>query len=153
MREDFPEGVDRTWRYGRCYAMALALSERLGWPVGALTVKVIHDPYGRRTSDHVVHAWVEDPDGRFFDAGGFFDEAEVKAYFLENTARRFTDVRVSRFEDGAAFRVHLDSCFGHDPEWWEWSTKRFVDDVGMAGEAAEFGILDAANGAAAPAFG
>jgi len=118
MDENFPEGVSRDWRHGDCYAMAMALSEALGWPVATLSVTLA--PCSRRhagCTDHVVHAWVRAPDGRSFDAGGFFDDADLHGTFLDHPTRKFSDVRVEEFADVPAFRRHLDATFGGNEEW------------------------------------
>jgi len=122
MDANFPEGVSRDWRHGDCYAMAMALSEELGWPAAALTVTLA--ACSRRhpgCSDHVVHAWVRSPDGRAFDAGGFFDEGDLDGEFLSHPSRKFDDVRVEEFADATALRGHLDAVFGGNEEWWDWA--------------------------------
>ncbi len=131
MDRNFPEGVDESWRHGRCYAMAKALTDLLGWPVATLAVTL--DP-GHRShfcSDHVVHAWVRAPDGRGFDAGGFFDEADLPGQFLERTGRKFSNVRIEEFADRRAYEAHLEDVFGSDPHW-----ARFAPDLDKITEEA-----------------
>jgi hypothetical protein len=115
MDENFPDGVADTWRYGHCYAMAKALAALLDWPVGTLTVTV---PDSRRQdSPHVVHAWVRSPDGRAFDAGGFFDEADLHEKFLATTSRKFKDPRIEEHDGAAGFQAYLDASYGPSGFW------------------------------------
>lgn len=109
--DTLPEtGVARTWRHGHCYPMALALTRALGWPAATLSVTL------RNGRGHIVHAWVRSPDGRGFDAGGFFDEPELVAEFLD-TPRPFTAPRVETHADEDAFLGVLRRDFGNEAQW------------------------------------
>jgi len=110
-------GIETIWRHGKCYAMASALARTLDWPVVTLTVDV--PTFERMTRAQVAHAWVRGPDGRGLDAGGFFNEAELVAQFLTNPSKWSND-RVTVFEDDAAFVGFLRACYDFDERWAEY---------------------------------
>lgn len=56
---------------GPCYELAIALSRYTGWPMIGLILP-----------DRIRHAGVQHPDGRFFDARGFVDEATFIQPFI-----------------------------------------------------------------------
>lgn len=104
-------GVSEEWRYGRCYAMASALTDLLAWPVVTLTVSTRSDRSPSGWREHVVHAWVRSPDGAGFDASGFFDESGVESAFLANAGTAWRDARLIEHADTEALLSHLAECF------------------------------------------
>lgn len=60
---------------GQCLALAIALSERTGWP---LYLRVGHGIIGRRRKacDYAIHAMVRKPDGKLLDVDGIRDEGD-----------------------------------------------------------------------------
>lgn len=54
------EAERETYSYGQCMWFALAVHDRMGWPL-----EVVLDPDGS-----IGHAWVRLPDGRSFDVVG-----------------------------------------------------------------------------------
>jgi hypothetical protein len=64
MATEWNGDISGEWRHGLCYPMACALSDRLGWAVGALVVDMPPALRGDPARPHVVHAWAVSPDGR-----------------------------------------------------------------------------------------
>ena len=60
---------------GQCLALAIALSERTGWP---MYLRVGHGIVGRRRKacDYAIHAMVQKPDGKLLDVDGIRDEGD-----------------------------------------------------------------------------
>lgn len=60
---------------GQCLALAVALSERTGWP---MYLRVGHGIIGRRRNpcDYAIHAMVQKPDGKLLDVDGIRDEGD-----------------------------------------------------------------------------
>lgn len=113
-----PSGVDEKWRCGMCYPMAIAISDRLGWPIVTLTVTTTTRPISRT---QVVHAWTRAPDGRAFDAAGFFDEGQYVVGLLADRSR-WRDKRTEEHPGSAAFLAHLSECYASEYGW-----ERYID--------------------------
>jgi len=152
--EDLPlpdEGVPRNaaleqiYRFGGCYGMAYALARRLGWRAEAL----VADMRERRGAPyrHVVHAWVVDPEGRAFDAGGWFDRATLPDDFLANPRPGFVGATLVPLDGAGALRDLLAAAFnecdsrfvraefGDDASEDSWAEQRM--DAWLEREAAE----------------
>lgn len=80
------------WVYGNCYVAALALHRATGWELGGLTAV----RSGCRGAQ-MAHAWVTDPSGRIWDAGGPNDAAAIRANFISDREKPITH-ETARFE-------------------------------------------------------
>ncbi|WP_411839937.1 hypothetical protein [Paracoccus sp. ME4] len=80
------------WVHGNCYVAALALHRATGWELGGLTAV-----RSTRRGAQMAHAWVKDPSGRLWDAGGLIDAAEIHAEFITEREKPVTH-ETARFE-------------------------------------------------------
>lgn len=108
--------------------MAAAISERFGWPVVTLTVTTTTEI----ARSQVVHAWTRAPDGRAFDAAGFFDEEGYVAHLLADT-KRWRDRAVVEHAGPAEFMAHLERCYGDEYGWTKYANESMP---GLMAEAA-----------------
>jgi hypothetical protein len=66
----------RAFTYGACAALALALHDRYGWPLIAVTDA--HNIYGDRAgAGSALHYMVRHPSGKLLDVDGFHEDADV----------------------------------------------------------------------------
>lgn len=93
------------YRYGHCYAFALATAEALGWQIGALVVSM-----PRGAGNHIVHSYLVDPDGRMIDAGGEITAGGMVADYLSDS-RRYTSFSFEVFSDAAAFKFLMRELY------------------------------------------
>jgi hypothetical protein len=112
------------WRFGNCYAMALALADKTSWPIEVLIVD-IPNPNGRKplgVRSHIVHAYVVSPDGHAYDALGEIKSKDNNSYhqalkecFLEDTLREYSNAQ-HEFYDRPQFLSKLKELSG---SFWE----------------------------------
>lgn len=80
------------WVYGNCYVAALALHRATGWELGGLTaVRNVN------RGAQMAHAWVRDPSGQIWDAGGRNDAGDIRAEFITDLEKPITH-ETARFE-------------------------------------------------------
>ncbi|MCS4089508.1 hypothetical protein [Rhizobium sp. BK176] len=82
------EQLVEAFTFGKCYAMAVALHEETGWPIGVLLAD--YRDTGRSTDvrRRAVHAFVLTPNDDVFDARGVSGLDELRnAFFLPNNGR------------------------------------------------------------------
>lgn len=73
----------RAFKYGACAALAIAMHDKLGWPIVAITdAHNVHD--GKAGWGSALHWAVRRPDGKLIDIDGAHDESDlVDAYHGE----------------------------------------------------------------------
>lgn len=64
----------------------------------------------------MAHAWVVDPDGQAWDAGGPLSMEEVHQDFIASQPRPLADIRYESFADEAAFMDRHRELAG---DWWQ----------------------------------
>ena len=90
--------VDK-WVHGQCYPAALALHNATGWAIGGLTAI---RSFSRGAQ--MAHAWVIDPQGQAWDAGGRLDMAEMHEFFLGREKQHTRDsARYETYPDAEVF--------------------------------------------------
>jgi hypothetical protein len=88
--------------FGKCYALAVALHEETGWPIGALIADWKSTPNSNIVRRRVVHAFVRTPDGAVLDARGRSEECDLRGTFF-GTNRFILNSWVEDFETVEAF--------------------------------------------------
>jgi len=124
--------VEYHYRYRDSYAMALALHDRTGWPIGGLIVSV--PIRGGAEHTHVVHAWVTSPDGRKYDVGGYFDDTVLKS--LIEPPARFIDPKICEFGDADSFISFLRAS-SIAPGFWHIAKQRLEEGRAKAAQVVE----------------
>lgn len=94
--------------FGKCYALAVALHEETGWPIGALVADWKATADSTTVRRRVVHAFVRAPDGSVLDARGRSDECDLRNTFF-GPGRVIVKSWVEDFYDVEAFRACLVS--------------------------------------------
>jgi len=91
------ERLVERYRYGHCYAFAMAMTREYGTGIGAIVVDLVKG--GR----HVVHAYCLNGD-LMFDAGGRVDDAHLFETYLDGPyKKRYTNFVLTQFGNEAEF--------------------------------------------------
>lgn len=98
--------------FGKCYALAVALHEETGWPIGALVADWKSAPGSETIRRRVVHAFVRLPDGSILDARGPSDECDLRNTFF-GPEKVIVKSWVEDFDDVEAFKACLVSTEVH----------------------------------------
>lgn len=81
------ERLVETYRYGKCYAFAVAAHRVLGCRIGAAVVE-LSTSWASSGGLHMVHTYCIREDGTFFDAGGTIDMAHLEDQYLGGHYRK-----------------------------------------------------------------
>lgn len=95
--------------YARCYALAAAIHDRTGWPIGVLMADWKSTPSDAVMRRRAVHAYVVTPSGDRLDAMGIGSTEELPSLYFDRTrhiVRHWND----EFADIHAFKECLVSA-------------------------------------------
>ncbi|MCV9965083.1 hypothetical protein OIU34_24605 [Pararhizobium sp. BT-229] len=121
----FPADLIEEFTFGKCYALAAALHEETGWPIGALVADWKATPGSATVRRRVVHAFVRAPDGSVLDARGHSEERDLGKTFF-GPERVIVKSWVEDFDDLEAFRNCLVSTEIHVVP--EYRLRQEIDD-------------------------
>lgn len=95
--------------YARCYALAAAIHERTGWPIGVLMADWKFTPSDAVMRRRAVHAYVVTPSGDRLDAMGIGSTEELPSLYFDRT-RHIVRHWIDEFADFRAFKESLVSA-------------------------------------------
>jgi hypothetical protein len=108
------EQLIEQFTFGKCYAMAVALHEETGWPIGVLLADYRETSASTTVRKRAVHAFVLTPNDDVFDARGVSGLDELRdTFFPANGGRVIESSWIDECENLEDFKTCLVNTEKH----------------------------------------